>query len=124
MGQTAKGHHLMATFDYHALTYKGCHPPLYAGDPCRDIAGEPIGGHAEAMYFVYLMASQKNGTLYCGVTNDLMRRAYEHREGLVEGFTESHGVKRLVWFILMTALSTPYVAKSVSKIIHASGRSI
>jgi len=50
------------------------------------------------MYFVYLMASQKNGTLYCGVTNDLLRRVYEHREGLAPGFTESYGAKRLVWF--------------------------
>jgi putative endonuclease len=75
-----------------------CHPPLYAGDPCRDIAEKTIGGHAGDMYFVYLMASQRNGTLYCGVTNNLLRRAYEHREGLVGGFTERHGVKRFVWF--------------------------
>ena len=50
------------------------------------------------MYFVYLMASQKQGTLYCGVTNDLLRRVYEHREGLAQGFTETYGAKRLVWF--------------------------
>ena len=50
------------------------------------------------MYFVYLMASQKQGTLYCGVTNDLLRRVYEHREGLAPGFTEAYGAKRLVWF--------------------------
>jgi putative endonuclease len=42
------------------------------------------------------MASQKNGTLYIGVTNDIVRRAWEHREGLVPGFTKKYGVKRLV----------------------------
>jgi putative endonuclease len=47
---------------------------------------------------VYLMASQRNGTLYCGVTSDLPKRAWQHREGEVEGFTQRHGCKRLVWF--------------------------
>ena len=44
------------------------------------------------------MASRRNGTLYVGVTNDLVRRAYEHREGLIDGFTKDYGVKRLVYF--------------------------
>ncbi len=44
------------------------------------------------------MASGRNGTLYTGVTTDLRRRAYEHREGLLEGFTRKYDVKRLVWF--------------------------
>jgi putative endonuclease len=47
---------------------------------------------------VYVMASQRNGTLYTGVTSDLARRAYEHREGAREGFTKRYGVRRLVWF--------------------------
>ena len=49
-------------------------------------------------YFVYLMASRRNGTLYCGVTNDLVRRVQEHREGRAESFTQKYGVSRLVWF--------------------------
>ena len=49
-------------------------------------------------YYVYIMASQPNGTLYIGMTNDLVRRVYEHREGLVEGFTKRYGVKTLVYF--------------------------
>ena len=49
-------------------------------------------------YFVYILASQRNGTLYVGVTNNLVRRVYEHREKLVEGFTAEHGVTLLVWF--------------------------
>jgi len=48
--------------------------------------------------FVYVMASAKNGTIYIGVTSDLAKRAYEHREGLAEGFTKKHGCKLLVWF--------------------------
>jgi putative endonuclease len=49
-------------------------------------------------YYVYILASQPNGTLYIGVTNDLIRRVYEHREGLADGFTKRHGVKDLVYY--------------------------
>jgi len=49
-------------------------------------------------YYVYIMASQRNGTLYIGVTNDLVRRVFEHRNGVVGGFTERHSVKVLVFF--------------------------
>ncbi len=47
---------------------------------------------------VYLMASQRNGTLYLGVTGNLPRRVHEHREGLISGFTRKYGVKLLVWY--------------------------
>jgi putative endonuclease len=50
------------------------------------------------MYFVYMMTNRKHGALYTGVTNDLVRRTYEHREGLVPGFTKTHGCKILVWY--------------------------
>jgi putative endonuclease len=46
----------------------------------------------------YIMASQRNGTLYVGVTSDLMRRVDQHRQGVIPGFTRDKGVKRLVWF--------------------------
>lgn len=49
-------------------------------------------------YFVYMLASRRNGTLYVGVTNDLARRAGEHREKRVAGFTKRHGVEILVWY--------------------------
>jgi putative endonuclease len=49
-------------------------------------------------YYVYILANQRNGTLYIGVTNDLQRRVQEHREGLVEGFTKKYRVHRLVYF--------------------------
>lgn len=47
---------------------------------------------------MYLLASRRHGTLYVGVTSDLVRRVWLHREGLVEGFTKTYGVKTLVWF--------------------------
>jgi len=48
--------------------------------------------------WVYILASGPGGTLYVGVTNNLARRIYEHRNGLVPGFTKRYGVKRLVYF--------------------------
>ena len=50
------------------------------------------------MSMVYMMASRKHGTLYIGVTADLVTRVVQHREGLLGGFTHRYGVKRLVWF--------------------------
>jgi putative endonuclease len=47
---------------------------------------------------VYLLASRRNGTLYTGVTSNLIARAWQHREHLVEGFTQQHAVTRLVWY--------------------------
>ena len=49
-------------------------------------------------YYVYILASGRNGTLYVGVTNDLIRRVAEHKAGIAEGFTRKHGVHRLVWY--------------------------
>ena len=48
--------------------------------------------------FVYLMASNRNGTLYLGVTSDLLARAYQHRNRLIDGFSKEHGCILLVWF--------------------------
>jgi putative endonuclease len=47
---------------------------------------------------VYILASGRNGTLYIGVTSDLPGRMYEHREGLIPGFTRRYGIKSLVWY--------------------------
>jgi putative endonuclease len=44
------------------------------------------------------MTNRRSGTLYLGVTGDLARRAFEHREGLIPGFTKQYGLKRLVWY--------------------------
>ncbi len=50
------------------------------------------------IFLIYILASAKHGTLYVGMTNDLLRRLYEHREGLFDGFTKKYGVKMLVYF--------------------------
>ena len=47
---------------------------------------------------VYIMANRRNGTLYTGVTSNLPQRVWQHREGVVDGFTKRHGCKLLVWF--------------------------
>ena len=49
-------------------------------------------------YYVNIMASKKNGTLYIGVTNDLRRRVWQHKSDVHEGFTKKYGVHSLVWF--------------------------
>jgi putative endonuclease len=49
-------------------------------------------------FYVYILASCRNGTLYIGMTDDLVRRVWEHQIGAVAGFTRKHGVKMLVWF--------------------------
>ncbi|SDR82755.1 GIY-YIG nuclease family protein [Bradyrhizobium canariense] len=49
---------------------------------------------------VYIMASRRNGTLYAGVTSDLPKRAFEHREGLAKGFSAKYSCKILVWYEL------------------------
>jgi putative endonuclease len=46
---------------------------------------------------VYMMANRRHGTIYVGVTSTLLRRVFEHREGLLPGFTKTYGIKRLVW---------------------------
>ncbi len=50
------------------------------------------------MFYVYILASRRNGTLYIGQTDNLNRRVFEHKSGAVPGFTAQHDVKILVWF--------------------------
>ena len=49
-------------------------------------------------YYVYILTSKRNGTLYIGVTNNLIKRIYEHKNNLVEGFTQRYSVHKLVYF--------------------------
>jgi putative endonuclease len=48
--------------------------------------------------YVYIMASMRNGTIYIGVTSNLQQRVWQHREGLIEGFTKEKGCEMLVWY--------------------------
>jgi putative endonuclease len=60
-----------------------------------------FSGRGKAMrrcYWTYIMASKRNGTLYVGVTSDIVRRTWQHREGIIPGFTKTYGVKMLVYF--------------------------
>jgi putative endonuclease len=63
------------------------------------IAGlDPAIHHLQAGYWVYILASAPGGTLYVGVTNNLIRRVYEHRKSLADSITKRHDVKMLVYF--------------------------
>jgi len=49
-------------------------------------------------FYVYMLSSRRNGTLYTGITSDLIKRMYEHKNGLADGFTKKYGVHNLVWY--------------------------
>ena len=52
----------------------------------------------DRQYYVYLLASKRNGTLYVGVTSNLVGRVWQHKEKEIEGFTKRYGIDRLVWY--------------------------
>jgi len=66
-------------------------------------------------YAVYLLASRAHGTLYVGVTHDLIRRISEHRAGMVEGFTKKYAVKTLVWYELTESIESAIVREKQIK---------
>jgi len=88
------------------------------------IAGLDPAIHQNQMtYWVYILASKPGGTLYVGVTNNLVRRAYEHREGLADGFTKRYGIKTLVYFEAHeTIAAARFNARKTSSIGRASGK--
>ncbi len=67
-------------------------------------------------FYVYILASARYGTLYIGVSSDLVKRAWEHREGITDGFTKKYSVKQLVWFeIHADAISAITREKQIKK---------
>ncbi len=52
----------------------------------------------EKQYYVYILASKRNGTLYTGMTSDLVKRVWQHKNSLIDGFTKTYHVKLLVYF--------------------------
>jgi putative endonuclease len=71
---------------------------------------------------MYILASRRNGTLYTGVTADLIKRLYQHRNGLIDGFTTDYGVKRLVWFEPHETMERAILRESRSRNGSGSGR--
>ena len=55
---------------------------------------------------VYILASKRNGTIYIGVTSDLVKRVWEHKNNMVEGFTKRYGVHNLVWYELHESMES------------------
>jgi putative endonuclease len=80
----------------------GRHKGDHDGSGVGALAGSWTARHPACMRrkggWVYIVTNRPNGTLYLGVTSDLARRVHEHREGLLAGFTRTHGLKRLVWY--------------------------
>ena len=64
-------------------------------------------------YAVYIMASAKNGTLYIGMTNNIVRRVFEHKEGLIDGFTKTYNVHTLVYVETHDDVVSPSKEKNV-----------
>lgn len=62
------------------------------------------------LYYVYILASRANGTLYIGVTNNLVRRVYEHKQNMIEGFTKKYHVHKLVYLE-----STPDIRAAITR---------
>ena len=60
--------------------------------------------HANFQPAVYIVANRKQGTIYVGVTSDLPKRVFQHREGAMDGFTKRYGCKKLVWFELHSTM--------------------
>ena len=60
-------------------------------------------------FYVYMLASRRNGTLYIGMTDDLARRTWQHREGAIPGFTKTYGVTTLVWYEAHEARESAFV---------------
>jgi putative endonuclease len=65
-----------------------------------------VSANVEKEFFVYVLASDRNGTLYIGVTSDLIRRIHEHKNDVVDGFTKTYGVHRLVHFEIFSTAET------------------
>jgi putative endonuclease len=73
-------------------------------------------------YYAYLLASKKHGTLYLGVTNDIVRRGYEHRTKVIQGFTKRYSVDKLVWFEIYDDSQPPSPAKKSLRNGDVTGR--
>lgn len=75
------------------------------------------------VYYVYILASRRHSTLYVGMTNDLVRRTWQHKEGVIDGFTKAYGVHHLVYLRRPATLQARSSASEISSAGDATGRS-
>lgn len=66
-------------------------------------------------YYVYILASQRNGTLYVGVTSNLIKRVYEHKSDLVDGFTKNHQIHQLVYYEIINDVNSAIAREKLLK---------
>jgi len=74
------------------------HPVVFLSFPRRRESIVCVQEFILKKYYVYILSNKKNGTLYVGVTSDLIKRIYQHKDGSIEGFTKKYDLKRLVYF--------------------------
>jgi len=77
------------------------HPRIFfenSGDDRKGGSGDDRGRKMEKRFYVYIMTNKRNGTLYIGVTSDLPKRTWEHKNGAAEGFTKKYDIKTLVYY--------------------------
>jgi len=67
------------------------------------------------MYYVYILTNRRNGTPYIGVTNNLFRRVYEHKQGLADGFTKRYGINKLVYYETIESIISAIVREKQPK---------
>lgn len=89
-------------------------PRLRGDDVCFYIFSY-LANYSMKQPAVYILASKRNGTLYTGVTSNLIQRVYEHREGLADGFTKRYQVKMLVWYELHTDMQSAIAREKAIK---------
>lgn len=78
------------------LSIKRQHPVMRRGDNLKN--SNYIRCMNERTFYVYILARSPRGKLYTGVTNNLLRRTYEHKHGIAEGYTKQHAIKQLVYY--------------------------
>ncbi len=69
-------------------------------------------------YYVYLLSNRRNGILYTGVTSDLVRRTWQHRNKVQAGFTDEHGIRYLVWYEVHTDIVSAIAREKLIKRWH------